>query len=205
MIKNSSLNSLESDILYVKQPSGDRAHHGTKLEKFRTGRNYPVHPSWNLLPYHPYRLRNPTLKQSTPTQVIQLSLMVMRVGSDKSPQPERSQSTAQFFQYPCSEARLYHKQCVKAERDSPQSPVPSIFSSISTPPIAISTMEMWGNFSDVGKFYSDDEPQRIGMLSSRSPPPSPARKQKRKLTFGKPFKKDGDCRIRLRSLWVNVA
>ena len=60
-------------------------------------------------------------------------------------------------------------------------------SSISAPPMAISTVDNWETYSDVDNF-SSDEPRRISLTSSPSPPPPPT-KQKRKLRIRMSFPK----------------
>ena len=64
---------------------------------------------------------------------------------------------------------------------SPQSPDPSVPSSISTPPMNVSTFNSWETThttTDDNTFYSHDEPRRIHFLPS-TPTPSPPRKLKR--------------------------
>ena len=99
---------------------------------------------------------------------------------------------------------------------SPKSPEPSDPSPVSTWPMNFSTFNRWETphtTTDDNTFYSpdkprrvywtsppdeafdsEDEPRRIYVLSSPSPPPSPPRRQKRKLSLGMSFPKEGDCR-----------
>ena len=78
---------------------------------------------------------------------------------------------------------------------SPESPDPSVPSSISTPPKNISAFnsrETSYTTTDDDTFHSSDEPRRIFFLPpSPSPPPSPPRRQKRKLSLGMSFPKEG--------------
>ena len=78
---------------------------------------------------------------------------------------------------------------------SPQSPDPSDLSSISTPPMNVSAFNSWGTSyttTDDETFHSSDEPRRINFLPlSPSPPPSPPRRQKRKLSLLMSFPKEG--------------
>ena len=78
---------------------------------------------------------------------------------------------------------------------SPESPDPSVPSSISTPPMNISAFnsrETSYTTTDDDTFHSSDEPRRIYFLPpSPSPPPSPPRRQKRKLSLGMSFPKEG--------------
>ena len=66
---------------------------------------------------------------------------------------------------------------------SPESPDPSIPSSISTTPMNVSAFNSWETSyttTDNNTFHSSDEPRRIYFLPpSPSPPPSPPRRQKK--------------------------
>ena len=88
---------------------------------------------------------------------------------------------------------------------SPESPDPSVPSSISTPPMNISAFNSWETSyttTDDDTFHSSDEPRRIYFLpQSPSPPPPPPRAQKRKLSLGMSFPKEGgSVAAHLRSL-----
>ena len=78
---------------------------------------------------------------------------------------------------------------------SPESPDPSLPSSISTPPMNISAFNSWETSyttTDDETFHSSDEPRRIYFLpTSPAPPPSPPRRQKIKLSLGMSFPKEG--------------
>ena len=78
---------------------------------------------------------------------------------------------------------------------SPQSPEQSELSSISTPPMNVSAYNIWETSYtsiDNNTFHSSDEPRRIYFLlpspASRSSPP---RKEKRRLSLGMSFPKEG--------------
>ena len=94
----------------------------------------------------------------------------------------------------------------------PHSPEPSIPSPISTPPMNVSTFEGWDTThttSDDATFYTDDEPRRVywdisssdtfdsneprnvSVASSPSSTPPHLRRQKRKLSIGTSFRKNG--------------
>ena len=100
------------------------------------------------------------------------------------------------------------------EQYSPESPEPSLPSPISTPPMNVSAYTSWGTphtTTDDNTFYSEDEPRRVHWTSplgetfesedeprriyvlstSPSTPPSPPRRQKRKLSLGMSFPKEG--------------
>ena len=78
---------------------------------------------------------------------------------------------------------------------SPESPDPSVPSSISSPPMNVSAFNSWETSyttTDDDTFHSSDEPRRIYFLPpSPTPPPSPPRAQKRKISLGMSFPKDG--------------
>ena len=98
------------------------------------------------------------------------------------------------------------------DRDSPESPEPSMPSPISTPHVNVSTFNSWETShttSNDDTFYSEDEPRRVYWTSppgetfqsedeprriyllSPSPSPPPPRAQKRKLSLGMSFPKEG--------------
>ena len=98
------------------------------------------------------------------------------------------------------------------DRDSPESPEPSMPSPISTPPVNVSAFNSWETShttSNDDTFYSEDEPRRVYWtpplgetfqsddeprriyLLSQSPSPPPPRAQKRKLSLGMSFPKEG--------------
>ena len=95
---------------------------------------------------------------------------------------------------------------------SPQSPEPSELSSISTPPINVSAFRSWETSytsTDDNTFHTSDEPRRVywdlsldddlgssvpgnsSVASSPGVTPPPPRAQKRKLSLGISFPKDG--------------
>ena len=78
---------------------------------------------------------------------------------------------------------------------SPESPDPSVPSSISSPPMNVSAYNSWEmsyTTTDDDTFHSSDEPRRIYFLPpTPSPPPPPPRAQKRKISLGMSFPKDG--------------
>ena len=81
---------------------------------------------------------------------------------------------------------------------SPQLPDPSELSPISTPPMNVSAFNSWEmsyTTTNDDTFHSSVEPRGIYFLSpSPSPPASPPRRQKRKLSLGMSFPKEGECR-----------
>ena len=98
------------------------------------------------------------------------------------------------------------------ENYGPQSPELSIPSPISTPPMNVSAFNNWETThttTDDATFYTDDEPRRVywdisssdtfdsneprnvSVISSPSSTPQPPRAQKRKLSIGMSFPKEG--------------
>ena len=105
----------------------------------------------------------------------------------------------------------------KNEQYSPESPEPSLPSPISTTPMNVSAYNSWETpqtTTDDNTFFSEDEPRRVYWKSplgetfesedesrriyvlspSPSPQPSPPRRQKRNLSLGMSFPKEGECR-----------
>ena len=100
------------------------------------------------------------------------------------------------------------------EDNSPQSPEPYTLSPISTPPMNVSTIEMWEtthSTTDDSTFCSEDEPIRVywkisssetfdsseprhvSIALTYSTTPPPPRQQKRKMSMGMSFSKNGEC------------
>ena len=103
-------------------------------------------------------------------------------------------------------------QSIHDDNYSPQSPEPSELSSISTPPMNVSAFNSWETSyttTDNDTFYTSDEPRRVywnlssdddlgssvprnpSVASSPCVTPPPQRAQKRKLSLGMSFPKDG--------------
>ena len=109
-------------------------------------------------------------------------------------------------------AVVHQTQNTHDDNYSPQSPEPSELSSISTPPMNVSAFNNWETSytsTDDNTFYTSDEPRRVywdlssdddlGSSVPRNPyvasspcvTPPPPRAQKRKISLGMSFPKDG--------------
>ena len=109
-------------------------------------------------------------------------------------------------------AVVHQTQNTHDDNYSPQSPEPSELSSISTPPMNVSAFNNWGTSytsTDDNTFYTSDEPRRVywdlssdddlgssvprnpSVASSPCVTPPPPRAQKRKISLGMSFPKDG--------------
>ena len=109
-------------------------------------------------------------------------------------------------------AVVHPTQSTHDDNYSPQSPEPSELSSISTPPMNVSAFRSWETSytsTDDNTFYTSDEPRRVywdlssddnlhssvprnpSVASSPCVTPPPPRAQKRKLSLGMSFPKDG--------------
>ena len=108
-------------------------------------------------------------------------------------------------------AVVHQTQNTHDDNYSPQSPEPSELSSISTPPMNVSAFNSWETSytsTDINTFYTSDEPRRVywdlssddlgssvprnpSVASSLCVTPPPPRAQKRKLSLGMSFPKDG--------------
>ena len=112
-------------------------------------------------------------------------------------------------------AVVHQTQNTHDDNYSPQSPEPSELSSISTPPMNVSAFispETSNTSTDDNTFHTSDEPRRVywdlssgddlgssvprnpSVASSPCVTPPPPRAKKRKLSLGKSFPKDGECR-----------
>ena len=109
-------------------------------------------------------------------------------------------------------AVVHQTQNTHDDNYSPQSPEQSVLSSISTPPMNVSAFNTWKTSytsTDNDTFYTSDEPRRVywdlssnddlgssvprnpSVASSPCVTPPPPRAQKRKLSLGMSFPKDG--------------
>ena len=109
-------------------------------------------------------------------------------------------------------AVVHQTQNTHDDNYSPQSPEPSELSSISTPPMNVSAFNSWETSytsTDDNTFYTSDEPRRVywdlssdddlgfsvprnpSVASSPCTTPPPPRAQKRKMSLGMSFPKDG--------------
>ena len=109
-------------------------------------------------------------------------------------------------------AVVHQTQNTHDDNYSPQSPEPSELSSISTPPMNVSAFKNWETSytsTDDKTFYTSDEPPRVywdlssdddlgssvprnpSVASSSCVTPPPPRAQKRKISLGMSFPKDG--------------
>ena len=109
-------------------------------------------------------------------------------------------------------AVVHQTQNTHDDNYSPQSPEPSELSSISTPPMNVSAFNNWETSytsTDDNTFYTSDEPRRVywdlssdddlgssvprnpSVASSPCVTPPPPRAQKRKISLGMSFPKDG--------------
>ena len=118
--------------------------------------------------------------------------------SPQSPEPSLPSPIStppNLFNILATMAVVHPTQSTHDDNYSPQSPEPSELSSISTPPMNVSAFRSWETSytsTDDNTFHSSDEPRRIYFLPpSPSPPPSPPRAQKRKLSLGMSFPKNG--------------
>ena len=196
MAFNSSLNSTDSDVFYVEQSSNDQSV------------PRPITPM----------VLNSTEKSGDDTrEMISISSIAspepqIVTIDDDSNEPKMPYSFGQQFPIVppslndlnlppnpfnilATMAIVNNTQEANGNIYSPESPDPSVPSSISTPPMNISAFnsrETSHTTTDDDTFHSGDEPRRIYFLTpSPSPPPSPPRRQKRKLSLGMSFLKEG--------------
>ena len=193
MALNSSLNSTDSDVFYVEQSSNDRS--------------VPR-------PNTPIVLNSTEISGDDTREMISISSIAtpepqIVTIDDESNEPTMPYGLGQQLPIvPPSLNDLYLPPNLfnilatmaianntEDNNYSPESPDPSVLSSISTPPMNVSafnSLETSYTTTDDATFHSSDEPRRIYFLPlSPSPLPSPPRRQKRKLSLGMSFPKKG--------------
>ena len=197
MALNSSLNSIDSDVFYVEQSSSDQS--------------VPR-------PNTPIVLNSTEISGNDSREMISISSIASLEPQIVTIDDDSNEPTMPFgfgqqlpivppslndLHLPPNPFNILATMAIANNNDeathddnySPQSPEPSDLSSISTPPMNVSAHRSWETSyttTDDNTFHSSDEPRRIYFLPpSHSPPPSPPRAQKRKISLGMSFPKDG--------------
>ena len=165
------------------------------------------HPSLRFNPLSPIFLRLRTTLMSQPYHMV-------LGGSSRSFPPSLNDLNLppNPFNILATMAVVHQTQNTHEDNYSPQSPEPSELSSISTPPMnvsAINNCETSYTSTDDNTFYTSDEPRRVywdlsseddlgssvprnpSVASSPCVTPPPPRAQKRKISLGMSFPKDG--------------
>ena len=196
MAFNLSLNSTDSDVFYVEQSSNDQSV---------------------LRPNTPIVLNSTEISGDDTREMISISSIALPEPQIVTIDDDSNESRMPYgferqlpivlpslndlnlppnpFNILATMAIANNTQEANGNNYSPDSPDPSVPSSISTPPMNVIAFNSWETShttTDDDTFLSSDEPRRIYFLPpSPSPPPSPPRRQKTKLSLGMSFPKDG--------------
>ena len=196
MMSNISLDSTDSDVFYVEQsstePSPRRNNSPDILNSTERSQHNSIRmPSISSIASpqpHIITINDDSNEPTIPYGFGQQFPIVPPSLNDLNLAPNP-------FNILATMAVVHPTQSTHDDNYSPQSPEPSELSSISTPPMNVSAFRSWETSytsTDDNTFHSSDEPRRIYFLPpSPSPPPSPPRAQKRKLSLGMSFPKNG--------------
>ena len=196
MAFNLSLNSTDSDVFYVEQSSNDQSVPRPNTPIVLNSTEISGHDTREMISISSIASPEPQIvtiddDSNEPTLPYgfgrQLPIVPPSLNDlNLPPNP---------FNILTTMAIANNTQEANANNYSPESPDPSIPSSISKPPMNVSAFNSWETSyttADDDTFHSSDEPRRIYFLPpSPSPPPSHPRRQKRKLSLGMSFPKEG--------------
>ena len=196
MSSNISLDSTDSDVLYVEQtsnePSPQRNNapdilNSTELSERHATRKPSISTIASPQPYI-FTINDDSNEPTIPYGFERQLPIVPPSLNDLNLPPNP-------FNVLATMAIANNTEDANADNYSPQSPEPSEPSSISTPPMNVSAFNSWETSyttSDIDTFYSSDQPRIIYFLPpSPASPPSPPRKLKRRLSLGMSFPKEG--------------
>ena len=195
MSSNMSLDSTDSDVFYVEQisdaPSPQKNNTPNILNSTElTEQQSPRMPSMSSIASpqpHIFTINDDSIKPTLPYGFGRQFPIVPRSLNNLNLPPNP-------FNILATMAVVERTHDDNNDRYSPESPDPSLPSSISSPPKSVSAFNSWETThttTDDNTFYSDDEPRRIYFLPSTPTPPPPPRKLKRKLSLGMSFPKKG--------------
>ena len=212
-MSNISLASDDSDVFYVEQSSTEPSP--------QTHNNPDIFNSTKLSGHHTARMPSVSSIASPQPQIITINddsnEPTMPYGFGRQlpivpPSLNDLNLPPNPFNILATMAVVHQTQNTQDDNYSPQSPQPSELSSISTPPMNVSAFNSWETSytsTDNNTFYTRDEPRRVywdlssdddlGSSVPRNPSvasspcitPPPPRAQKRKLSPGMSFPKDG--------------
>ena len=216
MALNSSMNSTDSDVFYVEQSSNDQSvpRPNTPIvfnstEKSGDDTREIISISSIASPEPQIVTINDDSNEITMPYAFGRQLPIVPPSLNDLNLPPNP------FNILATMAVVHPIQSTHDDNYSPQSPEPSELSSISTPPMNVSAFNSWETSytsTDNNTFYTSDEPRRVywdlssdddlgssvprnpSVASSPCATPPPPRAQKRKLTLGMSFPKEGECR-----------
>ena len=213
MALNSSLNSTESDVFYVEQSSNDQSVprpntpivlNSTEISGDDTREIISISSIASPEP-HIVTINDDSNEPTMPYGFGRQLPIVPPSLNDLNLPPNP-------FNILATMAVVHQTHNTHDDNYSPQSPEPSEFSSTSTPPMNVSAFNNWETSytsNDDNTFYTSDEPRRVywdlssdddlGSSVPRNPSvalspcvtPPPPRAQKRKLSRGMSFPKEG--------------
>ena len=213
MALNSSLNSTDSDVFYVEQSSNDQSVPRPNTPIVVNSTEISGDDSREMISISSIASPEPQIvtiddDSNEPTMPYgfgrQLPIVPPSLNDlNLPPNP---------FNVLATMAVVHQTQNTQDDNHSPQSPQPSELSSISTPPMNVSAFRSWETSytsTDDNTFHTSDEPRRVywdlssdvdlgssvprnpSVASSPCVTPPPPRAQKRKLSLGMSFPKDG--------------
>ena len=213
-MSNISLDSTDSDVFYVEQTSNDPSprrnnspdiFNSTELSEHHERRLPSISTIASPQP-HIFTINDDSNEPTMPYGFGQQLPIVPPSLNDLNLPPNP-------FNILATMAVVHPTQSTHDDNYSPQSPEPSELSSISTPPMNVSAFRSWETSytsTDDNTFYTSDEPRRVywdissdndlgnssvprnpSVASSPCVTPPPPRAQKRKLSLGMSFPKDG--------------
>ena len=213
MSSNISLDSTDSDVFYVEQlsdePSPRRNNspdilNSTERSEHQAARMPSISTMASPQP-HIFTINDNSNEPTIPYGFGRQLSIVPPSRNDLNLPPN-------LFNILATMAVVHQTQNTHDDNYSPQSPAPSELSSISTPPMNVSAFNNWETSytsTDDNTFYTSDEPRRVywdlssdddlGSSVPRNPSvaskpcltPPPPRAQKRKISLGISFPKDG--------------
>ena len=213
MSSNISLDSTDSDVFYVEQlsnePSSRRNNspdllNSTERLEHQASRMPSISTIASPQP-HIFTINDDSNEPTIPSGFGRQLPIVPPSLNDLSLPPNP-------FNILATMAVVHQTQNTHDDNYSPQSPGPSVLSSQSSPPMNVSAFNSWETSytsTDNNTFYTSDEPRRFywdisskddlgssvpripSLASSPCVTPPPPRAQKRKLSIGMSFPKDG--------------
>ena len=195
MSSNTSINSEDSDVIFVKQisnePSPQRNNSPNILNSTEKSHTHTARlPSVSSIASSEPQIMSIHDDSNEPTMPYGFGRQLPIV----PPSLNDLNLPPNSFNILATMAVVNHTEDGNNDNYSPQSPEPHELSPISTTPMNVSTFDNWETSlttTDNNTFYSDDEPRRIQFLPSTPTPPGPPRKLKRKLSQGMSFSKGG--------------
>ena len=197
MSSNISLDSTDSDVLYLEQISNEPSPQRNNSPDILNSTELPEHHATRMPSISISTIASPqpyifTINDDSNEQTIpygfgrQLPIVSPSLNDlNLPPNP---------FIFLATMAIANNTEDVNDDIYSPQSTEPAEPSPISTPPMNVSAFNSWETSyttTDNDTFYSSDEPRGIYFLpQSPASPPSPPRKLKRRLSLGMSFPKE---------------